>query len=227
MELIPINESKIKIMLNESDMKAYNIGDEADCANRETRIAIRNILDRAKEQIGFNTEGSEIFVQLYTSKNGGCELFVTKGSDSSAERDKVHTEHQKPIRKRAKRDLSVDEYDKECLALSVRDKLLPSNKDKQQIKMVFSFESLDNLCAASKRISKLPKQYESAVYRGYGDDYYLLLTSLDLSAYSRLDPIALISEYGKRERGDIFSMYLGEHCKKICESGAIETFSRL
>lgn len=227
MELIPINESKIKIMLNESDMKAYKIGDEADCANRETRIAIRHILDRAKEQIGFNTEGVEIFVQLYTSKNGGCELFVTKGSDSPTDREKLHTEHQRPSKKRIRRDALQDEYDKECLALSVRDKPLQSIDSKRQVKMIFSFESLDNLCAASKRISKLPKQYESAVYRGYGDDYYLLLTSLDLSAYSRLDPIAIISEYGKRERGDVFSIYLDEHCLKICESGAIEAFSKL
>ena len=68
MELIPINDSKLKIMLDESDMKELNICEEADCANNETRHAIRTILERAKNQIGFNTEGSEIFVQLYASR---------------------------------------------------------------------------------------------------------------------------------------------------------------
>ena len=82
MELILISKSKLKIMLDEKDMKEYNIGDETDCARAETRRAIRTILDRAKDQIGFNTDGVEIFVQLYTSKSGGCELFVTKGNDS-------------------------------------------------------------------------------------------------------------------------------------------------
>ena len=86
MELIPINNSKLKIMLDENDMKEYNIGDEADCANSATRLAIRHILDCAKDKIGFNTEGAEIFVQLYTSKHGGCELFVTK-SDPPVARD--------------------------------------------------------------------------------------------------------------------------------------------
>lgn len=224
MELIPINESKIKIMLDESDMKELKICDEADCASRETRIAIRNILDRAKEQIGFNTEGAEIFVQLYTSKKGGCELFVTKGTSSLPQnRDTVHTEHQKPGKKRSKRETNSED----CLALSVRENILPKNNDKGKVKMIFSFESLDSICAASKRIAKLPQQYESAIYRGYGDDYYLLLSSLDVSAYSRLDPISLISEYGKRERSDIFSMYLYEHCTEICASRAVEIFSTL
>lgn len=223
MELIPINESKIKIMLDESDMKELKICDEADCASHETRIAIRHILDRAKEQIGFNTEGSEIFVQLYTSKKGGCELFVTKGSSSSPDRNTLHTEYQKSTKKRTKRDSTSQD----CLALSVRENTLPKSTDKCTVKMIFSFESLDNLCAASKRLVKLPQQYDSAIYKGHGDDYYLLLSSLKVSAYSRLDPISLITEYGKRERGDIFSAYLSEHCTEICASDAIEIFSRL
>ena len=223
MELIPINESKIKIMLDESDMRELKICDEADCASRDTRIAIRHILDRAKEQIGFNTEGAEIFVQLYTSKKGGCELFVTKGSSSSDSRDTLHTEYQKINKKRAKRDI----ISQDCLALSVREDILPKSNDKCKVKVIFSFESLDDLCTASKRIAKLPQKYDSSVFKGYGNDYYLLLSSLDVSAYSRLDPIALIGEYGKRERGDIFSMYLNEHCSEICPSDAIEIFSRL
>ncbi len=92
MELIPINDSKLKIMLDESDMKELNIYEEADCANSETRHAIRSILERAKAQIGFNTEGSEIFVQLYTSRKGGCELFVTKGM-STKTKDKKPIQH--------------------------------------------------------------------------------------------------------------------------------------
>ena len=78
MELILINKNKLKIMLDENDMKKYHIGSESDCAEGSTRKAIRNLLENAKDQIGFDTDGEEIFVQLYASKRGGCELFVTK-----------------------------------------------------------------------------------------------------------------------------------------------------
>ena len=78
MELILISNTKLKIMLDESDMKKYHIENESDCAEFSTRKAIRSLLECAKDRIGFNTDGEEIFVQLYTSKQGGCELFVTK-----------------------------------------------------------------------------------------------------------------------------------------------------
>ena len=85
MELILISNTKLKIMLDESDMKKYHIGSEVDCSGGTTRKAIRSLLDRARDQIGFNTEGEEIFVQLYASKRGGCELFVTKCKTPSAQ----------------------------------------------------------------------------------------------------------------------------------------------
>ena len=228
MELIPINESKIKIMLDESDMKEYKIGEEADCASKETRIAIRSILDRAKEQIGFNTEGAEIFVQLYTSKKGGCELFVTKSTLFPAERDTIHTDPQKTNKKKNKRDNPPRHSPQnDCLALSLRDGGFPIDKMSSAQKMIFSFESLNDICAVSKRIVRLNKKYESSAYKGSSDDYYLVLTGLDISNYSRLDPLSLISEYGKRERSDIFSTYISERCIEICKSNAIEILSKL
>ena len=228
MELIPINESKIKIMLNESDMKEYNIGDEADCASRETRIAIRNILDRAREQIGFNTEGAEIFVQLYTSKKGGCELFVTKSTLFPAERDTIHTDYPKTSKKRTKRDNSAcTSAQSDCLALSLREELSPIGNTGHFKKMIFSFESLKDVCAASKQLLRLKKKYESSAYKGLSDDYYLVIAGLDQSNYSRLDPLSIINEYGKRERSDIFSSYIAERCTEICKCDAIEVLSRL
>ena len=79
MELIRINENKLKIMLSEGDMKQYAL----DCAsldydNTETRRAFWSILDEAKHQTGFDAASQRVFVQLYPSKEGGCEMFVTK-----------------------------------------------------------------------------------------------------------------------------------------------------
>ena len=91
MELILINKNKLKIMLDESDMKKYHIGSESDCAEGSTRQAIRSLLESARDQIGFETDGEEIFVQLYASKHGGCELFVTKCDTSRAIRSQRPT----------------------------------------------------------------------------------------------------------------------------------------
>lgn len=79
MELLLISDSKLKIMLSEEDMKKYDLGSEdIDYNNTHTRRALWQILDEAKVRTGFDAASDKILVQLYPSKDGGCELFVTK-----------------------------------------------------------------------------------------------------------------------------------------------------
>ncbi len=91
MELILINNCKLKIMLSPDDMKEYDLScDSVDYANTETRRAFWSILDEAKHRTGFDAASDRIYIQLYPSKSGGCELYITKllscPSEHSAER---------------------------------------------------------------------------------------------------------------------------------------------
>ena len=88
MELIVIGENRLKIMLTGEDMAHYDLT-EPDSAEESThsvtphtRKVLRHIFADANSQIGFDTEGDRLFVQLYTSKGGGCEIFVTKLGDA-------------------------------------------------------------------------------------------------------------------------------------------------
>ena len=79
MELIVISESKIKIMLTEPDMQYYRLNaSNMNCADVCTQAAFRHIFEDAHREVGFDTEGKRLFIQLYTSIEGGCEIFVTK-----------------------------------------------------------------------------------------------------------------------------------------------------
>ena len=79
MEVLLISDSKLKIMLTEEDMKKYDLkNEEIDYDNTHTRRALWEILDEAKEKTGFDAASDKILIQLYPSKDGGCELFVTK-----------------------------------------------------------------------------------------------------------------------------------------------------
>ena len=224
MELIPINDSKLKIMLDESDMKRYNIGDEADCANGETRIAIRHILDRARDQIGFNTEGSEIFVQLYTSKSGGCELFITKSNVPPAQAPENEGKNDKKPQKREGQQKKKTQ--ETACALTPKQESLPAQRRSTIGRMIFSFDSLRDVCAVCKILDQKEMFLESRAYRGADDDYYLLLENANMSAYSRLDKLTFILEYGRRERADHINTYLSERGKTICSEYAIETLSK-
>lgn len=225
MEIIPINDSKLKIMLDERDMKELNICDEADCANNETRHAIRTILDRARLQLGFNTEGAEIFVQLYTSKSGGCELFVTKSCMPRQREIEADRKDEKKQKKRDPQQKRINTDD--CHALSVRTESLPKSRKYENGQMVFSFDSLHDVCAVCRILQAKNAEVTAVAYRGEADDFYLVLDNTNLSAYSRLDSLSFILEYGRREHTDYINTYLCEHGKMICPKNAIEILSKL
>ena len=86
MELILINEKKLKIMLTPEDMREYEIDCESvDYARAETRRAFWSILDEAKHRTGFDAASERVYIQLYPSREGGCEMFVTRLSCAAGE----------------------------------------------------------------------------------------------------------------------------------------------
>ncbi len=79
MELLIISETKIKISLTKTDLDMYSIAcDEIDYDTTETRRVVWSLLDEVKKQSGFDAAKSKIFVQIYPSRDGGCEMYVSK-----------------------------------------------------------------------------------------------------------------------------------------------------
>ena len=224
MELILISNTKLKIMLDESDMRKYHIGNESDCADSGTRKAIRSLLERARDQIGFNTEGEEIFVQLYTSKDGGCELFITKSNALPLPSAEGEIKGEKKSKKREGTHTKKPSDD--SCALTPLKERLPDQRRQTFGKMIFSFESLSDVCAVCRILNQRQNGILSRAYRGTDNDYYLVLENVNMSAYSRLDSLTFILEYGRRERADHVNTYLCEHGRIICSERALETLSQ-
>ncbi len=83
-EVIMISGEKLKVMLSSADMEYYAIScDMLDSGNTESRCAFRKILEDARGQCGFDAAGARVFVQVFPSKEGGCEMFVTKLGESA------------------------------------------------------------------------------------------------------------------------------------------------
>jgi negative regulator of genetic competence, sporulation and motility len=79
MELIKISDTKLKITLTAEDMTRYAIASEAlNYENTETRRAVWQILDEAKQRTGFDAATDRVLIQAYPCRRGGCELYVTK-----------------------------------------------------------------------------------------------------------------------------------------------------
>ena len=79
MEFLLIGESKLKILLCESEMKEYGLDPPPeDSGGVGFRRAFYKIIDIAKHEVGFDPSGDKILIQFYPMRTGGCEVFVTK-----------------------------------------------------------------------------------------------------------------------------------------------------
>jgi len=79
MDHIKISPDKLKLMLTKSDLDRYAIDcDTLDCETALTRHAFRALLDDVKRVSGFDARDDKVFIQLYPSRDGGAELYITR-----------------------------------------------------------------------------------------------------------------------------------------------------
>lgn len=79
MEFTSLGKLSIRIKLEQSDMDEYGVSyDDMDYKNARTKHIIWEILDKAKESAGFDTDGKKLHIQIFPSKQGGCELYISK-----------------------------------------------------------------------------------------------------------------------------------------------------
>ncbi len=208
MEYVMINESKLKVMLEESDLAGLELSsEELDYANPEAKQLFGDILGYAKDELGFDTSGYRVLLQLYPSKDGGCEIFITrlgKLEDTSEPK-------------------SRDSCAKEA-------SLKPRRKSKRR--KAFRFECLSHLVGACKRLAESGSLPQSEAFRDLGGEWFLILSYGD-DEYSEVmdmlpvNELSFISEYGSPEDTRALSLYLGEYGRVVCQTNAIETLSKL
>ncbi|MBQ4194284.1 MAG: hypothetical protein II650_08495 [Clostridia bacterium] len=74
MELIVISDSQIKLSLSSDEWRQYR---------GSTGEVLRGIIGDAERRYGIAPMDGRIYVQMYPSRAGGCELFVTRLGASS------------------------------------------------------------------------------------------------------------------------------------------------
>ncbi len=231
MELIIIDESRLKIMLTPTDMRHYDLHSERmTAATGATRRAFRHIFDDARERIGFDTTGERLFVQLYNSRGGGCEIFVTKlGAEEAADpHDGAWVDPE---------ELSaLSDGEEALLSRLFKEDTMPKTVIRSAATSAMGTEPAEAaayrlgdaevLFALCRRLSGEDFAGESAVYieeaRGR-TVWYLFLTP----PVGETLPCHL-AEYAPRvEDAETLRLYLAEHGRMVCESGAVEVLGRV
>ena len=167
MELIVIDESRIKLMLTAEDMASYRISAEKS----GTREALKGILRDAREKYGYCGMGikGRIYVEMYPSRTGGCELFVTKlaerenGTNMKTGNEGILAEYRKYIFRG---------------------------------RVIYSFEAMTHLLRACLGLMKTGYSGESAAYHDEtGRTYYLILEHESHIACENLGSLCKSSVY--------------------------------
>ncbi len=198
MELIRISENKIKIMLSAGDMSAYDLPTEGlDYCEEAVREAFRAVLKDAGRRSGMDFSDSRLSIQLYPSRDGGCEMFVTRTGDRS---EGDGTEELGACR---------------TAPLPQKDGGTEERKPRWDRAEAFGFESMNWLLSICRRLKRIGFSGNSAAFRDENGRCFLLI---EVPTPLR----SLITEYGTLESAAAVRLYISEHGKPICRRHAVE-----
>lgn len=147
MEVIIISKNKIKLMLTGEEMARYG---------SDTEIMLYSIMEDVQNKCGIRDMHGRVFVQMFLSCDGGCEMFMTK----LAEHDDIH-----------KSDIETGE---ECVLTEYR-KYIYGEKERLSI---YRFDDMQYLLLCCRELSRGNYNGKSTVYADkIKRVYYLILDS--------------------------------------------------
>jgi len=207
MEMIMIGQTKLKVMLTREDLEEFELETDAlDYHKTETKRMFWDILGRAKHTIGFDTDGERVLLQLYPSRSGGCELFITKlgllASNECAEED----------------CFGCDCSDRAILHCDVY-----SHEESRSTSLsIFCFEKTEWLLLACRRLLAAGYDRDSMAYIGDNSRLYLMLFGVESLSLPLLDEFSFLSEYGSKEDAEFLIPFIEEHGSLLCSHNAVE-----
>ncbi|MBO5882955.1 MAG: adaptor protein MecA [Clostridia bacterium] len=185
MDMIAVNENKLKIILSPEDLKEFSLTtEELDYSRPETRLLLKCLLIRAKNEVGFDADGNRLLVQLYPSKHGGGEIYITKiGAICSCEDYNTY-------------DSSVDEL-YEYSNISCDDL---EEGEKNELDTLIRFESVNAMIGYSKRLMAAGYSGPSKAYytEKNGSTVFFIYVCNHAEYTSKLSPSELAAEYGQK-----------------------------
>lgn len=199
MEWIKISANKLKVMLSAEDARRYDLDcSTSSCCDMATREAFREILSDVCRETGFDTRQEETYIQMYPSKEGGCELFITKmGLLFTGERE------WKATKKENLRSARI--------RLACRDR-------------AFFFEEMRALLLGCRALLGNPFVADSRAFLDDSSRFWLILTPHEKNESGEL---GALSDFGREIQFEAASTYLREHGQTLCDTSAVQTLGAL
>lgn len=82
MEFMKIGNNSLKITLSAKEAKGYELAEGATLEGEDVKRTFEKLLLRAKREIGYKYAGQKVVAEIFSSKNGGCEIFLSYAEDT-------------------------------------------------------------------------------------------------------------------------------------------------
>ncbi len=201
MEWIRISPNKLKVMLTAEDAKHYDLDcSNSSCADVLTRGAFRDILSDVCRETGFDTEEEKTYIQMYPSKEGGCELFITR-MGLLFTNDRYH-----------------------AIAHLTKPKMQAQRAHSPKSSRSFVFSQMSALLGACRALLGNIHIGESRAFRDDCARFWLVIEPRQDDVPFEF---GLLREFGEETPLESASLFLEEHAHIICDGNAVETLGVL
>ncbi|MBR2381044.1 MAG: adaptor protein MecA [Clostridia bacterium] len=206
MELISINENKLKIIMSEADMQEYGLDEnEFYLSISNARVILNRILKKSDKHTGFENINPEdkILIQLYPEIHGGCELYVTKITlcDESSYEEEI---------------FMPPNDEKYLLPKSIK-----SQSEQKRASITYSFLNIDDVILTCKELKRQNFSGSSSLYRYNDKKYFLVLDNSENAT------IRCLSEFGELENTENTILKALERGKCIFKQNAVALLSEI
>lgn len=208
MELIRISKRKLKIMLTPTDMCHFELNaDSFGEDSQQMHHAFRLLLEEIKKQTDFDADDHHISVQYFPSREGGCEMFISRIPSTEGE--------------------SSNEGNRRATSATRSLQPHPAVQGGFRRDCAYRFANLEHLLQVCRRLQGAGYIGESTAYRDEKGAYFLLFTVLSSSPFSMPEQWDFIAEYGTVENAALLRLYILEHGRVICSRDAVERLASL
>ena len=204
MKIEKLTENKIRVIVNPSDLKFENLDIHLLMTKAlEKQIFFANMLEKAREEVGFNTDGCKLLIEAFCSSDDIIIFTITKYSAKDMN---------------ASNSISRKK-------LSVKRKII-NLSNKQAIYRFGNFEEFCSFCECISKFNNFDIKHFSkniSLYL-YNNTYYLLVKNINTSYCSSNLFYSIISEFSEPlSYSNSFEYKLIEHGKAIIKRNAITT----
>ncbi|MBQ8546673.1 MAG: adaptor protein MecA [Clostridia bacterium] len=77
MEIVKISDKSIKFCLTRDEVREYDLYEGRELDTNEMKKIFSRLLLQAKKEVGFKYAKENIVAEIFSSRDGGCEIFVS------------------------------------------------------------------------------------------------------------------------------------------------------